>query len=340
MTVVLFLSGWLGVTCWQALHSPLILATARSEFRIPAGSSARQVAERLYALHILEHPRWWLFYARLTGQAGHIQSGEYTLVEGMDSLDLLKDLVNGRTVQYSITLIDGWTFAEVMQALNADPHIKHTLRAQDYGELIHRFGGPKGMSPEGWFFPNTYFFSNGASDISILRRSYEAMNHQLMEAWSTRSVGLPFKTPYDALILASVVEKETASSKEQPVVASVFINRLRLNMRLQSDPTVIYALGSHYLGHLTFKDLRNKSPYNTYIYTGLPPTPISLPSGRVISAIMHPANTQFLYFVATGKGTHVFSKTYPEQQRAVIKYQLDGNAEKYRANMAKEAERG
>lgn len=337
--VSIFLSGWFFWTGWRALHTPLMLATARAEFQVASGSTARQVASQLSDLHILEHPRWWLFYARITGQAGRLQSGDYALTQGMNALDLLHELVKGRTVQYSITFIDGWTFAQVIQALDDDPHVKHTLKPNDYAGLIQKLGGPRDMSPEGWFFPNTYFFSNRTTDVSILKRAYEDMRQRLNKAWLGRAVGLPLKTPYDALILASMVEKETSLAKEQPLVASVFINRLRLGMRLQSDPTVIYALGNHYHEHLTFKDLRDPSPYNTYIHTGLPPTPISLPSGQVIWAVTHPANSKYLYFVATGKGNHVFSKTYPEQQRAVIKYQLDGTPQKNRANLSK-AERG
>ncbi|OBS10759.1 endolytic transglycosylase MltG [Acidihalobacter prosperus] len=320
---------------WRHLHTPMSLPTGQAEFDVPAGSTARQVAERLHARQILRHPTWWLLYARLSRQAAHIQSGDYMLRTGMTPLQLLDDLVAGRTVQYGVTLIDGWSFAQVMKVIDADPHIKHTLKPDDYKDLIHRLGGPKGMSPEGWFYPNTYFFSNGATDVSILQRAYRAMRRHLARAWADRAPDLPIKTPYDALILASIVEKETGSPKERPLVASVFVNRLRLGMRLQSDPTVIYGLGKRYHGDLTFKGLRSDTPYNTYVHKGLPPTPIALPSGAAIDAVMHPANTQYLYFVATGKGTHVFSKTYAEQQKAVIKYQLGGNAARYRADAPK-----
>lgn len=329
------LLGVLAAIGWQALSTPLQLPTAQVEFKVPAGSSARQVANRLHALHIIRHPGWWLLYARLSDQAGSIQSGDYAIRTGMTPLQLLDDMVNGRTVQYGITLIDGWTFAQAMHALNADPHIRHTLKPVDYPGLIARLGGPKDMPPEGWFYPNTYFFSNGATDVSILKRAYQAMRQDLDHAWDARAPGLPLKTPYDALILASLVEKETGSAKERPLVASVFVNRLRLGMRLQSDPTVIYGLGKRYDGDITFKDLRDPSPYNTYVHTGLPPTPIALPGGPAIQAVLHPADTQYLYFVATGKGTHVFSKTYAEQKRAVIKYQLDGDAARYRADKTK-----
>ncbi|AOU99645.1 hypothetical protein BI364_09115 [Acidihalobacter yilgarnensis] len=334
LVLVLILAIPLGMG-WRYLHTPLSLATGSAEFKVPAGSTARQVAIRLHALHILPRPNWWLLYARFTRQAGHIQSGDYALREGMTPLDLLDALVSGRTVQYSITLVDGWTFAQVMRVLNADPHIEHTLKPADYADLIHRMGGPKGMSPEGWFYPNTYFFSNGASDLSILHRAYRAMQRDLDSAWTGRAANLPIKTPYDALILASIVEKETGSAQERPLVASVFINRMRLGMRLQSDPTVIYGLGKRYHGDLTFKGLRSNTPYNTYVHAGLPPTPIALPSGAAIQSVLHPADSHYLYFVATGKGTHVFSKTYAEQQKAVIKYQLGGNAARYPAGEAK-----
>lgn len=319
---------------WHYLHEPLSLPVKQAEFRVPKDSTARQVAHRLHALHILQHPRWWLLYARLTGAADHIESGDYALYNTMNSLQLLDNLSHGHTIEYGVTIIDGWTFSHVMQILNGDPHIDHTIKPADYQNLIHQLGGPKGMAPQGWFYPNTYFFSNGSTDKSILYRAYLAMRHHLKQAWKHREKKLPLKSPYAALILASIVQKESHSAKGRPKVASVFINRLRLGMKLQSDPTVIYGLQSkgQYQGKLTFKDLKSNSPYNTYIHTGLPPTPIAIPGEAALKAVLHPDTTQYLYFVATGKGSHVFSKTYAEQKKAVIKYQLGGNATHYQSN--------
>lgn len=315
------------VACWQALVSPLNLPAGGALVKVPAGATARGVADDLSARGVLAHPLLWAVYARLSGRATQIKQGEYRLKPGMTPVDLLRLLVAGKTVQYAVTLIDGWTFRQVMQTLNHDPHIGKRIKPSEYADLIHQLGGPKGMSPEGWFYPNTYFFSNGASELSILRRAYGAMRRYLKQQWAQRAPDLPLKKPYDALILASIVEKETSLAQERPLVASVYINRLRKGMRLQSDPTVIYGLGPHFNGDITFKDLRNKSPYNTYVHAGLPPTPIAIPGPAAIHAALHPAHTQYLYFVAKGNGTQVFSRTYAEQRREVNKYQLNGRKE-------------
>lgn len=307
---------------WQSLETPLELPAGGRLVTVPAGATARDVAQHLGRAGILPHPRLWSLYARLSGRAAQIKQGEYRLEKGMTPAGLLKLLVAGRTVQYAVTLIDGWTFRQVMQSMQHDAHIKHTLKPADYADLIHRLGGPAGMSPEGWFYPNTYFYSNGTSELSILRRAYDAMHRYLERQWSERAPDLPLKTPYQALILASIVEKETGDARERPLIAGVFINRLRKGMRLQSDPTVIYGAGASYNGNITFKDLRRDTPYNTYVHYGLPPTPIAIPSPAAIHAVLHPAHTEYLYFVAKGNGTHVFSRTYAEQQREVAKYQL------------------
>lgn len=311
---------------WLILETPLSLPAKGLLVTIPAGAAARDVAQQLNREHVLAHPELWALYARLSGRAGRIKQGEYRLEHGLTPAGLLDVLVAGHTVEYPVTLIDGWSFRQIMQALDSNPHLKHTLKPADYAGLIHSFGGPSGMSPEGWFYPNTYFFSNGASDVSILRRAYEAMKTYLDRQWGQRADDLPLKTPYQALILASIVEKETGVPRERLLIAGVFVNRLRTGMRLQSDPTVIYGLGAAYKGDITFKDLRSKSLYNTYVHYGLPPTPIAIPSPAAIRAVLHPADTGYLYFVAKGNGTHAFSSTYAEQEREVIKYQLGGKA--------------
>lgn len=307
---------------WQSLETPLDVPPDGLLVTIPRGASARDVAQELGRKGVLQHPRLWALYARFSGRAEQLKQGEYRLEKGTTAAGLLTQMVAGRTVQYAVTLIDGWTFRRVMQTLRKDPHLDHGLKSSDYTDLIHKLGGPSGMSPEGWFYPNTYFFSNGANELSILRRAYDAMRHYLKLQWSERAPDLPLKTPYQALILASVVEKETGVARERPLIAGVFINRLRKGMRLQSDPTVIYGLGSSYHGDITFKDLRRDTPYNTYVHKGLPPTPISIPSPAAIHAVLHPAHTDYLYFVAKGNGTHAFSRTYAEQEREVARYQL------------------
>jgi UPF0755 protein len=314
------LSAIVGV--WQTLETPLNVPDDGLLVTVPAGASARDVAQELSRNGTLRNPRLWALYARLSGRAAQIKQGEYRLERGTTPAGLLEQLVAGRTVQYAITLIDGWTFRQIMQKLNKDPHIGERLKPSGYADLIHKLGGPKGMSPEGWFYPNTYFFSNGASELSVLRRAYDAMRSYLKLQWAERAPDLPLKTPYQALILASIVEKETGVARERPLIAGVFVNRLRKGMRLQSDPTVIYGLGTSYEGDITFKDLRRDTPYNTYVHRGLPPTPIAIPSPAAIHAVLHPADTKYLYFVAKGNGTHAFSRTYAEQKRAVAEYQL------------------
>ncbi len=312
------------VYVWQVLVTPLPVDSKGQLITVQAGISARSLANQLAQDKILAHPRIWLLYARLSGDAERIKQGQYRLKKGMTPVGLLDLLVSGRVTQYPVTLIPGWTFRQVMQALNANPHLSHTLPPSEYAGLIHRLGGPAGMSPQGWFYPNTYYVTEGTSDTSVLRRAYAAMKHYLDRQWAERAPDLPLKTPYQALILASIVDRETSVPKERPLIAGVFINRLRKGMPLQSDPTVIFALGASYKGNITFKDLRNPSPYNTYTHRGLPPTPIALPNPADIHAVLHPAKTPYLYFVATGNGTHVFSITYAEQKRAVAKYQLGG----------------
>lgn len=307
---------------WRMLQTPLHLPDGPVLIKVPAGASAQSIARELHSEGVLSHPRVWSLYARFSGLAGQIQQGQYRLGPGLTSAGLLGLLVSGRTVQYPFTLVDGWTFRQIIQAMKQDPHIKLSLKPTQYAGLIHQLGGPRGMSPQGWFYPNTYFFSQGADGIGILRRAYDAMRRYLKQQWAARAPNLPLKTPYQALILASIVEKETGLPRERSLVAGVFINRLRKGMRLQSDPTVIFGLGAAYHGALTFKDLRSNTAYNTYVHTGLPPTPISVPNPAAIHAVLHPAHTNYMYFVAKGNGVHVFSRTYAQQRREVARYQL------------------
>lgn len=317
----------LGVTfflamIWNQLNSPLPLPQKGMVFTIPSGLSAQQIAKRLHRAGALPDPASWIGYARYSGGAQKIKQGQYRLTPGITPIGLLELFISGKTIQYRFTLVSGWTFKQVMQALDRNPHIHHTLHPSDDAKLIQRLGGPSHMSPEGWFAPNTYFFTQGVSDVSILRRAYSAMRHYLNNQWKTHAPNSPLKTPYQALILASIVDRETALPVERGLVASVFINRLHKGMPLQSDPTVIYALDNRFKGNLTYKDLRDPSVYNTYVHRGLPPTPIAMPNLADIHAVLYPTHTRYLYFVATGKRGHVFSITYAEQKRAVQKYLL------------------
>jgi UPF0755 protein len=224
-------------------------------------------------------------------------------------------------VQYPLTLVEGWTFRQVMEALQADERLEHLIEDPSAEAVMARLGR-RGVHPEGRFFPDTYHFTRGSSDLDILKRAHAAMERVLAEEWEARADGLPIESPDEALILASIIEKETGLASERAEIAGVFVRRLRLGMRLQTDPTVIYGLGDDFDGNLRRADLRNDHPYNTYVHAGLPPTPIALPGREAIRAALNPADGETLYFVARGDGSHAFSVTLEEHNRAVRKYQL------------------
>ncbi|MEZ5535808.1 MAG: endolytic transglycosylase MltG [Thiolinea sp.] len=329
----------------QFLSKPLQLADDNTTFKIESGSNIRKVARQLAAENILPasdipyvKPEWlFIAHARITQQAGKIKAGEYALEEGMLPDDLLQRFVSGKTVQYQISFIEGRRFTDIFENVKSHPDLKHTLSEDDYADhelLMEKLGAPKGTYPEGWFFPDTYHFPKGTTDIDVLKRSYDTMVKYLNEAWETRKAHPHIKTPYEALILASVVEKETGVADERPLIAQVFLSRLEKGMMLQTDPTVIYGMGEEYDGNIRKKDLRKDTPYNTYTRTGLPPTPIATPGKAAIDAVFNPEETDALYFVATGlgDGRHYFSKTYKEHREAVIKYQLNGKRSRYQGD--------
>jgi len=260
-------------------------------------------------------------YARLNRLASRLKAGEYTLAPGVTPRGLLEQIVAGRVIQHSLTVVEGWTFRQLRRALAAHPKLKQTLREATDAEIMARLGRA-GEHPEGWFLPDTYHFPSGFSDEVFLRRAMAAMDRQLREAWHRRSPDSPLTIPYQALILASIVEKETALPAERPAIAGVFARRLQRGMLLQTDPTVIYGLGEAFDGNLRRADLTHDNPYNTYTQKGLPPTPIALPSAGALAAAVNPAPGDALYFVATGQGGHVFSRTLAEHNRAVRQYQL------------------
>lgn len=260
-------------------------------------------------------------YARFNGLAPRLKVGEYALAPGMTPRDLLERIATGQVIQYPLTVVEGWTFQQLRQALAAHPKIAQTLREASDAEIMARLDRP-GRHPEGWFFPETYHFPAGFTDEAFLRRALTAMEQRLARAWSQRAADLPLDDPYQALILASIVEKETGLTEERPAIAGVFARRLRAGMLLQTDPTVIYGLGAAFDGDLRRRDLVTDTPYNTYTRKGLPPTPIALPGAGALEAAIHPAAGDALYFVADGQGGHVFSRTLDEHNRAVRRYQL------------------
>ncbi|ROR32629.1 endolytic transglycosylase MltG [Inmirania thermothiophila] len=315
--------GWLLWDYRVALDRPLAVPPAGLTLEVAPGESLRSLARRLAADGVLHRPLYLVAHARLEGVATRIQAGEYQIPAGETPRTLLARLVAGRVVQHRLTLVEGWTFAQVRAALEAEPALRQTLRGLPDAEVMARLGRP-GEHPEGRFFPDTYQFPRGGTDLDLLRRAYEAMARHLAREWAGRAPGLPLETPYQALILASIVEKETGVAAERPLIAGVFIRRLQRGMRLQSDPTVIYGLGAAFDGNLRRADLRRDTPYNTYTRAGLPPTPIAMPGLDAIRAVLHPAPGDALYFVARGDGTHVFSATLAEHRRAVARYQRGG----------------
>lgn len=313
--------GWLWNDYRVFLQTPMTDTTLN--YRLEPGANLTQVARDLAQQGILDKPRYLLMYARLQGNADRIGAGEYRIRAGTTPAEFYQQLVAGRVVQHPLTIVEGWTFRQMMTAINTDPQIKHTLMKASDAEIMAAIGHP-GQHPEGRFLPDTWLFPRGMHDVDFLRRAYVAMQTYLAQEWKKRAVGLPLKSPYDALILASIIEKETALPSERAVIAGVFIRRLQEHIRLQTDPTVIYGMGKRYKGNIRRQDLERDTPYNTYRHYGLPPTPIALPGRASIHAALHPAPGKALYFVARGDGSHYFSVTLEEHNRAVIKYQLKG----------------
>jgi UPF0755 protein len=306
------------------LETPVTVTAANEIFEVKAGSNARQVAGQLQAQGVVQQSLLFLVHARITEMSDKLKAGEYKLEAGMKPDDVLKKLVSGQTLQYQLGIIDGKTFKDIMSSVRSHPTLVQTLADADYANIMPKLGAQAGMSPEGWFFPDTYNFPRKSTDLEFLQRSYKAMQTYLQKAWDGREPTPYIKTPYDALILASIVEKETGLPEERPLIARVFLNRLAKGMMLQTDPTVIYGIGDKYDGNIRKTDLTTDTPYNTYTRTGLPPTPIATPSKAAIDAVMHPASSDVLYFVATAPGaaSH-FSATLDEHNRAVQQYILN-----------------
>lgn len=287
---------------------------------IKKGSSIKSLANNLRQKEILDNSFYFIAWARITGIASKLKAGEYR-VESSNSLkEILDKIVSGKTEQYKLTLVEGWTFKEVLKAINKHPQIQHTITDKTSSEIASLL---KVDHPEGRFYPDTYFITKNTKDIDVLRRALKAMDKALEKEWSKREPNLPFDSPYQSLILASIVEKESAVADERAKIAGVFINRLRKKMRLQTDPTVIYGIGDEYDGDIRFRDLRKDTPYNTYTRNGLPPTPIAMPGLAAIKAVLHPEKTDALYFVAFGDGSgrHLFSNNLAQHEEAVNKYQ-------------------
>jgi len=305
-------------------NSGIQLKTEKESFDIEAGSRFRAVTHQLAQQNIIQDAISFEVIARGLGVASDVKAGIYEVQSGITPLELLDMITSGSSTQASITFIEGWTFAQMREELNASEKVKHMTMSETDQQILNEIGATENM-PEGLFFPDTYFFSPNTSDRDILKRAYSTMQSKVNTAWATKADGLPYRTPYEALIMASIVEKETGRAVERPQIAGVFINRLKIGMRLQTDPTVIYGMGERFDGNIHKKDLLSDTVYNTYTRDGLPPTPIAMPGLGAINAALHPAETKALYFVGKGDGTHHFSASLAEHNNAVIKYQLGGN---------------
>ncbi len=292
-------------------------------FDLKSGSSLRAAARELSAAGVLGEPLFFEIIGRLRGSAPHIKAGNYEFESPTTPLQVLQKITRGDATQVVIRFIDGWTFNQVREALNSHESVKHDTQDMSSEAIARKLGIPDAL-PEGWFFPETYHFSRGASDLAILRRAHRLMQAHLNAQWTKRAADLPLATPYEALILASIVEKETGKAGDRAMAASVFINRLRIGMRLQTDPTVIYGMGDAFDGNLRRRDLQADTPWNTYTRAGLPPTPIAMPGLASIQAALNPAASKMLYFVARGDGSSQFSRTLDEHNAAVNKYQRSG----------------
>lgn len=321
LLVGILLTGTLLLLAWRYLDSPMQVHD-RVEFEVPAGASIAGVSQRLAEQGFLEYPVLLAQWARLTREAARIKAGVYELEAAMTPRQLLAMLVAGDTKQYQVTLVEGWSLQQALEAIWGSPRTIRRLAGLSPAEIAVRLGLSTD-NPEGLFFPDTYYYEAATEDITLLARASSRLEAVLAEEWSRRASGLPFESPYDALILASIVEKETAVAQERRQIAGVFVRRLQVGMRLQSDPTVIYGMGDRYEGNIDRAALEEVTLYNTYRVNGLPPTPIAMAGKDSIAAALDPLPGDALYFVSRGDGTHHFSSTLEEHNEAVRRYQLD-----------------
>jgi peptidoglycan lytic transglycosylase G len=312
-------AGWMA---WFA-QEPLVLRESPLEITVAPRSTLTRAARDVSDAGVKMSPWQFTLLARALGKDKAVKAGTYSVETGITPLALLDKLERGEVVQVEILFAEGWTFRQMREALDAHPHLRHETRGLSDAEIMRRLGAPD-ISPEGRFFPDKYRIAKSASDLEVLRTAFRTMQRHLDSAWAARSNGLPLASPEQALILASIVEKETGHSMDRMAVAAVFLNRLRAGMKLQADPTVIYGMGERFDGNLRRRDLEADTPYNTYTRTGLPPTPIANPGLAALQATLNPADSDALYFVARGDGTSHFSRTLDEHNRAVTKYQLRG----------------
>jgi UPF0755 protein len=309
-------AAWL----WRYAHTPLKLETLPLEFDIKPGSSLQRVAGQLTEAKVLPE-RWnFIVLARALEKSSQLKAGRYRIEQALTPLELIDMIAAGKVAVSEITFPEGWTFRQLRALLNQNPGLTHESEPLSDREILERIGAAE-THPEGLFFPETYAFDKGTSDLDVLKRAYQQMAQHLQALWPNRAADLPFQHPYEALIMASIVEKETGRPEDRGMIAAVFVNRLKLNMKLQADPTVIYGLGEKFDGNLRKTDLVSDHPYNTYYRAGLPPTPIAMPGLESLKAVLNPPKSQVLYFVSRGDGTSHFSESLTDHNEAVSKYQ-------------------
>ena len=311
-----------GYGAWY-ITTPLAVRALPVEVEIPRGAGFRTAMDQLEKAGIAVKRRHFEVLARLLGAERDIKAGSYEILEAPTPLELLEKLTRGDVTQAEVRLIEGWTFLQFRTALDASADLRHDTRGLDDAEVLKRIQATE-PHPEGLFFPDTYLFAKGSSDVAVLRRAYRAMQRHLKTEWDSRNANVPYQTPYDALIMASIIEKETGLASERDLIGGVLVNRLRIGMRLQVDPTIIYGLGTTFDGNLKKSHLLEDGPYNTYTRAGLPPTPIAMPGLASLKSALHPAKTDKLYYVSRGDGSSHFSRSIDEHNRAVSKYQRGG----------------
>ncbi len=319
--IVTLAVAWLVIDYQHFINTPLLADDQRLYYEVKPGANIKEIAKDLEERGVIKHWMYLAGVARWQGKAQLIKTGEYEFPPGTTPQGLLDQLVAGKVLKHSLTIVEGWTFNQMMHAIRRNEILIHSLKDLNNQQIMAELGWPD-EHPEGRFYPDTYSFPKGMTDVAFLQRAHRAMSDYLDKEWQVRDPNLPLHTPYEALILASIVERETAATSERQTIAGVFIRRLQKNMLLQTDPTVIYGLGAAYDGNIRRSDLTTDTPYNTYVHAGLPPTPIALPGHDAIYAALHPEAGNSIFFVSRGNGTHEFTDNLADHNRAVRKYQL------------------
>lgn len=322
-SLIFLLAGIAAGGVWWWANQPLNLRNSPLDFRIVAGSSLRSAIGQMQEAGVDVQPALLGVLARVKRAEGDIKAGSYSINQGTTPLQLLEKLTEGKVTLGQLTMVEGWTFKQWWARLDSHPDLIHNARDLTEAQIIERLGLPVARL-DGWLFSDTYLFDKQSSDLELLARASRSLQSKLDSEWAGRAENLPYKTPKEALVMASIIEKETGRESDRTLVAAVFVNRLRRGMLLQTDPTVIYGMGERFDGNLSKRDLQTDTPYNTYMRSGLPPTPIAMPGLASLRAALHPANSDVIYFVARGDGSSEFSRTLDEHNRAVNKYQRGG----------------